>query len=99
MVIQNTIQKHYPAQPNKVPQQFQKHPRYSLCIYDTDVQFSWVKCCWDWGCSIFHIGIYTAITLPKCLWVSDCDLFQTVDPADILNLGDLCMLWSNSVTG
>ena len=40
----------------------------------------------------FLIGIYTA-SLPECMWVSDCDWFQTVDPAGILNLGDLCMLW------
>ena len=44
------------------------------------------------GGVIFLIGIYTA-SLPKCMWVSDCDWFQTVDPAGILNLGDLCMLW------
>ena len=45
-----------------------------------------------------HPPIYTA-SLPKCLWVSEYDLFQTVNPAGILNLRDLCMLWSNSVTG
>ena len=71
---------------------------YILSCFDTDVLLSWVKCWWDRGCFTFLIGIYTA-SLPKCLWVSECDLFQTVNPAGILNLGELCILWSNSVTG
>ena len=58
------------------------------------------------GLNVFGIGgvlyflqgyIQRSVYLSAC--GSECDLLQNVDPAGILNLGDLCMLWSNSITG
>ena len=61
---------------------------------DTHAQFSWIRCWWVWGYSMFSRNIQ-AVYLK--LLVGFWDLFHAVNPAGILNLEDLCMLCSNSV--